>query len=184
MIVGEAPGADEARLGIPFVGTSGALLREVMHAVGLNLSNTYLTNAVKHRPPGNRNPSEEESLACVENFLVKEIELLKPKLILCTGRISASAMLRLAGLAVPNSSLRGLKFRYNGTPVLVTWHPAYICRQPEKKPELISDLKLALYVATTGTVPKPIPVHEPQEEAFFGEANVIYDPIPPNGMAI
>jgi DNA polymerase len=151
LVIGEAPGEDEARLGIPFIGRSGTFLRTTLYERGADRSNTHITNVVKHRPPGNRDPELEESNICVDKFLVKEIELLKPKAIICVGRVPTFALIRLAQLAKPKpGSLRGLRFRYNGIPVISTWHPAYVLRNrthvPETVEQFVEDIESVLRI--------------------------------------
>ena len=149
LVIGEAPGADEARLGIPFVGLSGSYMREKLYSVGATRDQFYITNVVKHRPPENRDPTLEEKKICGEAFLKQEINLLKPKIILCVGRHSTLSLIQFAGLPKPKGSLRGLKFRYQGIPVLSTWHPAYVLRNKDAETEeaFMQDITLAWQVA-------------------------------------
>ena len=142
-VIGEAPGADEAVFGYPFVGKSGELLRRSMHAIGMHRGNTYWTNVVKHRPPNNRQPLPTEISICSELFLNKELEHYKPQIIITLGRTATEFMLKKAKLPIPEGSVRGQRFFYKETRVISTWHPAYILRVPEKKPELLEDLQAA-----------------------------------------
>jgi len=131
LVIGEAPGGDEDRQGEPFVGRAGQLLNAMLCAIGLERGEVYIANVLKCRPPQNRNPSLEEAAAC-EGFLHRQIDLLGPQLILLVGGIAARNLL---GTDAPVGRLRGTVHRYGvaGTPVLVTYHPAYLLRQPEEK---------------------------------------------------
>ncbi len=141
MVIGEAPGADEDRQGEPFVGRAGKLLDAMLHAIGLPRSEVYIANVLKCRPPGNRNPSLEEA-ACCEGFLRRQIALVGPKLILSVGGIAARNLL---GTDTPVGRLRGAVHDYgeDRVPVLVTYHPAYLLRQPEEKAKTWQDLQQA-----------------------------------------
>jgi uracil-DNA glycosylase family 4 len=140
MLVGEAPGAEEDRLGDPFVGQAGKLLDNMLAAIGLSRrSNVYIANVLKCRPPGNRNPSPEEVEKCTPHLL-QQIELIKPKLILALGRFAAQTLLASdASIA----SLRGRVHRYAGVPLIVTYHPAYLLRTLEDKAKAWEDLVFA-----------------------------------------
>jgi uracil-DNA glycosylase family 4 len=140
MIVGEAPGADEDRQGEPFVGRAGQLLNAMLRAIGLQRGEVYIANVLKCRPPGNRNPSLEEAAAC-EGFLRRQIALIVPKLILSVGGISARNLL---GTDTPVGRLRGTAHRVgpDGVPCVVTYHPAYLLRQPAEKAKAWQDLQL------------------------------------------
>lgn len=138
MIVGEAPGADEDRLGEPFVGRAGQLLGAMLHAVGLTRQQVYISNILKCRPPGNRNPSAEEAAAC-QGYLDRQIALVQPSLILSVGAISAHNLL---ATDLPVGKLRGRLHRHpSGVPVVVTYHPAYLLRRPEEKAKSWADLQ-------------------------------------------
>ena len=140
MVIGEGPGAEEDARGEPFVGAAGKLLDEMLKSIGrTRASNVYIANVVKCRPPGNRDPEADEVAAC-RPFLDRQIELLKPKLILALGRIAAQ---RLLGSTAPLSKLRGPQHVYGvaGTPVLVSYHPAYLLRTPGDKLKSWVDLK-------------------------------------------
>jgi DNA polymerase len=140
MLIGEAPGAEEDRLGDPFVGQAGKLLDNMLAAIGLSRrQNVYIANVLKCRPPGNRNPSPEEVEQCSPHLL-KQIELVKPKLILAMGRFAAQTLLATdASIA----SLRGKVHRYAGVPLVVTYHPAYLLRNLPDKAKAWEDLLFA-----------------------------------------
>ena len=141
VFVGEGPGADEDALGDPFVGQAGKLLDSMLAAVRLKRGeNVYICNVVKCRPPGNRNPDPEEMQKC-EPFLQRQIELLQPRLIVALGRIAAQNLLaRDASIA----SLRGRVHDYNGRPLIVTYHPAYLLRNLADKAKAWEDLCFAV----------------------------------------
>jgi uracil-DNA glycosylase len=138
MIIGEAPGADEDRQGEPFVGRAGQLLNLMLAAIGLGREQVYIANILKCRPPGNRDPLLEESLRC-EPFLMRQITLVRPRVLLSVGRVSAQSLLRTD---VQIGRLRGRWFEYgpNKTPLMVTYHPAYLLRSPEQKRRVWQDL--------------------------------------------
>jgi uracil-DNA glycosylase family 4 len=139
MIVGEAPGADEDRVGEPFVGRAGQLLNLMLAAIGLRRDQVYIANILKCRPPGNRDPSPEEALRC-EPFLMHQMELVRPRLVLSLGRVSAQNLLR-TGMAV--GRLRGQWFALGPekVPLAVTYHPAYLLRSPKQKSLVWQDLQ-------------------------------------------
>jgi uracil-DNA glycosylase family 4 len=145
MIVGEAPGEQEDREGEPFVGKSGQLLDAMLRAVGLGRAEAdparqvYIANTLKCRPPSNRNPEPQELARC-EHFLVRQIELVQPKVILAMGRFAVQSLLRSTE---PVGRLRGQVHRYQGVPLVVTYHPAYLLRNPEDKGRAWDDLCLA-----------------------------------------
>jgi DNA polymerase len=149
MIVGEAPGEQEDRQGEPFVGKAGHLLDAMLRAVGLTRAEApperqvYIANTLKCRPPGNRNPQPDELAQC-EPFLVRQIALVQPKIILAMGRFAVQALLRSDE---PVGRLRGRVHRYAGVPLVVTYHPAYLLRNPQDKARAWDDLCLALDVA-------------------------------------
>lgn len=149
MVVGEAPGEHEDRLGEPFVGKSGQLLDNMLRALGLSRSEgpaqrqVYIANAIKCRPPGNRNPTPEELARC-EPFLLRQIALVRPKIILAMGRFAVQSLLRSHE---PIGRLRGRLHHYQGVPLVVTYHPAYLLRNPEEKARAWDDLCLAAEVA-------------------------------------
>jgi len=140
LLVGEAPGAEEDRLGEPFVGQAGKLLDNMLAALGLNRGeNVYIANVLKCRPPGNRNPEPGEVARCTP-YLLRQIALIRPKLIVAMGRFAAQTLLASdASIA----SLRGRVHRYAGVPLIVTYHPAYLLRNLPDKAKAWSDLVFA-----------------------------------------
>lgn len=145
MIVGEAPGAEEDRRGEPFVGRAGKLLDAMLGALRLGRDQVFITNIVKCRPPGNRDPQSEEAEACWR-YLSAQIELIDPALLLAVGRVAAQ---RLLGLEISVGRLRGQVHEGPGRrPVVVTYHPAYLLRNPPAKRLAWADLKLALATAS------------------------------------
>ncbi|NWG86552.1 MAG: uracil-DNA glycosylase [Hydrogenophilaceae bacterium] len=140
LFVGEAPGADEDRLGEPFVGQAGKLLDAMLAAIGLQRGrNVYIANVLKSRPPGNRDPKPEEVAACLP-YLERQIDLIRPKLIVALGRFAAQSLLLTD---TPISRLRGKLHEYHGVPLIVTYHPAYLLRTPADKARAWEDLLLA-----------------------------------------
>lgn len=138
MFVGEAPGAVEDQTGRPFVGPAGQLLdRIISGAMGLQRSDVFIANINKCRPPGNREPEPDEVAACLP-FLKTQIELIRPKVIVCLGRTAAQNLL---GSTESTTRLRGRELQYCGVPVVVTWHPAYLLRDPSHKRETWEDIK-------------------------------------------
>jgi uracil-DNA glycosylase family 4 len=143
LIVGEAPGENEDLQGEPFVGQAGHLLDNMLKALGLNRrQKVYITNVLKCRPPGNRNPEPQEVAQC-EPFLRRQVELLQPRIILAMGRFAVQALLQSNE---PIGKLRGQVHRYNGVPLVVTYHPAYLLRNLPDKAKAWADLCLALEV--------------------------------------
>jgi DNA polymerase len=147
MLVGEAPGADEDRLGEPFVGQAGRLLDNMLAALGLTRGNdVYIANVLKCRPPGNRNPQPDEVAQC-SPYLLRQIGLIQPKLIVAMGRFAAQALLNTdASIA----SLRGRVHRYAGVPLVVTYHPAYLLRSLPDKAKAWIDLRFAARTLSAG----------------------------------
>ena len=149
MIVGEAPGEQEDRQGEPFVGKSGQLLDNMLRAIGLTRGEAdaqrqvYIANTLKCRPPGNRNPEPEELAQC-EPFLIRQIALVQPKIILAMGRFAVQSLLRSSE---PIGKLRGRVHRYQGVPLIVTYHPAYLLRNLDDKAKAWDDLCLAVATA-------------------------------------
>jgi DNA polymerase len=142
MVIGEAPGAEEDRRGEPFVGRAGQLLDAMLRAIGLSRAeNVYIANVLKSRPPGNRDPRPEEVAACLP-YLRRQIELVRPRLLLAVGRIAAQNLL---GTEESLSRLRGRVHRFGelNTPLVVTYHPAYLLRNPADKRKAWEDLKFA-----------------------------------------
>jgi DNA polymerase len=138
LVIGEAPGADEDRQGEPFVGRAGQLLTAMLHAIRLRRTDVYIANILKCRPPNNRDPTPQEAGTCTP-FLQRQIALVKPKVILAVGRIAAQWLLQSDA---PIGRLRGRVFRYgeSGTPLVVTYHPAYLLRSPLAKATAWTDL--------------------------------------------
>jgi DNA polymerase len=155
MVVGEAPGADEDRQGEPFVGRAGQLLNAMLAAIGLPRPTVFVANMLKCRPPQNRDPRPEELAAC-RPYLERQLELLRPTLVLVVGRIAAQNLL---GTEAPLGRLRGQVHAVGGLnlPAIVTYHPAYLLRTPADKRKAWDDLKLARRVfaerAAQGSVP-------------------------------
>ena len=150
MLIGEAPGAEEDRLGDPFVGQAGKLLDNMLAAIGLSRrTNVYIANVLKCRPPGNRNPTPEEVAQC-SPYLLQQIALTKPKLIVAMGRFAAQTLLE-TGASI--SSLRGKVHRYAGVPLIVTYHPAYLLRTLEDKAKAWEDLLFAKKVMSGTAAP-------------------------------
>ena len=140
LLVGEAPGAEEDRLGDPFVGQAGKLLDNMLAAIDLARDdNVYICNVLKCRPPGNRNPEPDEVAKCTP-FLLRQIDLIQPKLIVAMGRFAAQTLLNTdASIA----SLRGRVHQYAGRPLIVTYHPAYLLRNLPDKSKAWADLVFA-----------------------------------------
>jgi DNA polymerase len=139
MAVGEAPGASEDEQGLPFVGAAGQLLTKILAAVELRREDVFICNVLKHRPPGNRNPLPEEVTAC-RPFLVRQFELIQPKVILALGTFAAQTLLETK-LAI--GKLRGQLHRFHGVPLIVTYHPAALLRNPSWKRPTWDDVQLA-----------------------------------------
>ncbi len=139
VVVGEAPGQTEDELGRPFVGKSGDLLTKILEAIGFKREDVFICNVLKHRPPGNRNPSPDEILAC-RPFLLRQLELLQPKVILALGTFAAQTLLETDS---PIGKLRGLEHRYHGIPLVATYHPAALLRNPNWKRPAWEDVQLA-----------------------------------------
>jgi uracil-DNA glycosylase family 4 len=141
LVVGEAPGEQEDLQGEPFVGQAGKLLDNMLHAIGLDRQRkVYIANVLKCRPPGNRNPDPAEVAQC-EPFLRRQVELLRPRIILAMGRFAVQSLL---GSAEPIGRLRGRVHQYQGVPLVVTYHPAYLLRNLPEKAKAWADLCLAL----------------------------------------
>lgn len=152
VVVGEAPGENEDLQGEPFVGVAGQLLDNMLRAIGRSRSRsgsgaqaTYIANVLKCRPPANRNPLPEEVNQC-EPYLARQVALVQPKIILAMGRFAVQALLQSSE---PIGKLRGQVHRYQGVPVIVTYHPAYLLRTPADKAKAWADLCLALETART-----------------------------------
>jgi DNA polymerase len=145
--VGEAPGASEDETGLPFVGAAGGLLTKILAAVDLTREEVFITNVVKHRPPGNRNPTPNEIEAC-SPYLVRQLELIKPKVIVAFGTFAAQTLLNTK---TPIGKLRGEVHRYHGIPLVVTYHPAALLRNPSWKRPTWEDVKLARRILDSAT---------------------------------
>ncbi|WP_213296016.1 uracil-DNA glycosylase [Paraburkholderia sacchari] len=140
MLIGEAPGENEDRVGEPFVGQAGKLLDNMLKALSLARGeNVYIANVIKCRPPGNRNPEPDEVARC-EPYLQRQVALVKPKIIVALGRFAAQSLLRTDGSI---ASLRGRVHQYEGVPVIVSYHPAYLLRSLHDKSKAWADLCLA-----------------------------------------
>ena len=137
VFVGEAPGRDEDEKGEPFVGRAGQLLTKVIEAMGLTRDEVYIANVIKCRPPNNRNPKRIEIESC-EPYLIRQVELIKPKVICALGTFAAQMLLRTEAKI---SSLRGKFHEYCGTKVMPTYHPAYLLRNPDGKREVWEDMQ-------------------------------------------
>jgi len=140
MFVGEGPGAEEDRTGRPFVGQAGKLLDRMIFAMGFEREEVYIANVVKCRPPGNRDPKEDEVAACAA-YLDRQIDLIQPKVIIALGK---PASRRLTGTNKPIGALRGRWSSYRGVPLMPTFHSAYLLRNPKAKREVWEDLKLVM----------------------------------------
>jgi len=152
LFVGEGPGRDEDREGIPFVGRAGRLLTDIIHgAMGMPRTAVYIANVVKCRPPGNRNPTPEEQQAC-GHFLEAQIRLVAPEVIIALGSVAAHFLVETP-LSV--SRMRGRVWDYHGISLVVTWHPAYLLRNPSAKRECWDDIKMALRLLGLPETPPP-----------------------------
>lgn len=140
MVIGEAPGQHEDEQGKPFVGKAGLLLTEMLRAVGLDRDEVFITNILKCRPPGNRDPKPDEAESC-SDYLRRQRALVKPKIILAVGRISAQTLLNTDA---PLAKLRGKVHVLDGTPLVVVYHPAYLLRSLLEKRKAWQDLLLAV----------------------------------------
>ena len=140
MFVGEGPGADEDAQGIPFVGKAGQLLNNMIAAMGLKRDEVYIANVVKCRPPGNRTPEPEEANTC-SPFLFRQIDVVRPQVLVALG---ATAATYLFGARQPLAGLRGRVHAFRGAQLIVTYHPAYLLRDPRQKKEAWADLQLAM----------------------------------------
>ena len=138
MIIGEAPGFHEDQQGEPFVGRAGQLLNAMLRSIGLEREHVYIANILKCRPPNNRDPLPEEVNLCTP-FLEKQIALIQPKLLLALGRIAAQYLLKNKSSL---SQTRGKIYEYQNTPLIITYHPAYLLRNPVDKNKAFQDLQL------------------------------------------
>jgi uracil-DNA glycosylase len=137
MFIGEAPGADEDEQGEPFVGRAGQLLNNMIKAMGLRREDVYIANIIKCRPPGNRTPERDECETC-SPFLMRQIEAIKPKVIVALGAVAAKTLL---AINAPMAELRGRWYDFRGTKLAVTYHPAFLLRDPRQKKEAWKDLQ-------------------------------------------
>ncbi len=140
MLVGEAPGQHEDEQGLPFVGNAGLLLTEMLRAIGLTREEVFITNILKCRPPNNRDPHTDEVESC-NGYLLRQQQLIQPKIILAIGRIAAQTLLKTDE---PLAKLRGKTHTFNNTPVVVVYHPAYLLRSLIEKRKAWQDLTHAL----------------------------------------
>ncbi len=140
MFVGEGPGADEDAQGIPFVGRAGQLLNNMIAAMGLRREDVYIANVVKCRPPGNRTPEPEEGNTC-SPFLFRQIDVIRPQVLVALGATAATYLL---GQRQPLAGLRGRVHAFRGMQLIVTYHPAYLLRDPRQKKEAWADLQIAM----------------------------------------
>lgn len=137
MFVGEAPGADEDIQGEPFVGRAGQLLTKIIEAIGMKRDDVYIANVLKCRPPNNRNPEPDEVEQC-EPFLMRQIDIIKPKVIVALGKFAAQCLLKTSD---PISRLRGREYKYRDAILMPTYHPAFLLRTPSAKREVWEDMK-------------------------------------------
>jgi uracil-DNA glycosylase len=140
MFVGEGPGADEDEQGEPFVGRAGQLLNNMISAMGIRRQDVYIANVVKCRPPGNRTPERDECDTC-SPFLLRQIEVIRPKVIVALGAVAAKNLLAVNDSM---SNLRGRWYDFKGSRLLVTYHPAYLLRDPRQKKEAWKDLQMVM----------------------------------------
>ncbi|MDD4956542.1 MAG: uracil-DNA glycosylase [Candidatus Omnitrophica bacterium] len=138
MFIGEAPGADEDEQGRPFVGRAGQLLTKIIGSIGLKREDVYIANILKCRPPGNRNPMPTEIATC-SPYLVKQIQIIKPRVICALGKFSAQTLLNTD---MPISKLRGKFYYYKGIKLMPTYHPAYLLRNSHGKKDVWEDMKM------------------------------------------
>jgi len=137
MFIGEAPGHDEDIQGIPFVGRAGQLLTKIIEAIELTRDDVYIANVIKCRPPENRNPEPDEVATC-EPFLFRQVQIIRPKMIVALGTFAAQALLRTSE---PISKLRGRLYTYGNAALIATFHPAYLLRSPDRKRDVWDDMK-------------------------------------------
>jgi uracil-DNA glycosylase family 4 len=140
MFIGEAPGADEDQQGEPFVGRAGQLLNNMIKAMGLRREEVYIANIIKCRPPSNRTPERDECDTC-SPFLMRQIEAIRPKALVALGAVAAKTLL---AINAPMSELRGRWYDFRGTKLAVTYHPAFLLRDPRQKKETWKDLQMVM----------------------------------------
>ena len=146
MFVGEGPGADEDMQGEPFVGRAGQLLTKIIEAIGMTRQDVYIANVIKCRPPQNRNPEPDEVEKC-EPFLFRQIETIKPKVIVALGKFAAQSLLKTSE---PITRIRGREYTYRDAILMPTYHPAYLLRNPSSKREVWEDMKRVRAILTQG----------------------------------
>jgi DNA polymerase len=151
MFIGEAPGADEDMKGEPFVGRAGQLLTNMIKAMGLSREQVYIANIIKCRPPGNRTPERDECETC-SPFLYRQIAAIKPKVIVALGAVAAKTLL---AINAPMTEFRGRWYDYRGTKLAVTYHPAFLLRDPRQKGEAWKDLQRVMKYLGLVSPPKP-----------------------------
>jgi DNA polymerase len=140
MFIGEAPGADEDQQGEPFVGRAGQLLNNMIKAMGLRREDVYIANIIKCRPPGNRTPERDECETC-SPFLMRQIAVIQPRVIVALGAVAAKTLL---AINAPMAELRGHWYDFRGTRLAVTYHPAFLLRDPRQKKEAWKDLQMVM----------------------------------------
>jgi uracil-DNA glycosylase len=144
MFVGEAPGADEDIQGEPFVGRAGQLLTKIIESIALRREDVYIANVIKCRPPGNRNPEPDEVEQC-EPFLFRQVDIIKPKVIVALGKFAAQCLLKTD---TPITRIRGREFTYRDAVLIPTYHPAYLLRNPSAKRDVWEDMKKVRAILT------------------------------------
>jgi len=137
MLIGEAPGAEEDKIGEPFVGRAGQLLTKILEAINIKRDDVFIANILKCRPPNNRTPNPEEINSCIP-YLKKQIDLIKPKVILCLGLTAANGLLNLKSSMI---KMRGNVYEFHGVKLMVTYHPAALLRNPNWKKETWEDVQ-------------------------------------------
>jgi uracil-DNA glycosylase family 4 len=165
MFIGEGPGEQEDLQGKPFVGPAGQELQGILAEMDFSFNEIYVTNMVRHRPPGNRTPTWDEIQICAPKFLAREIEVLAPKVIVCLGRCAAESLMKLQGMRPPRGTIRGTSYTYKGIPVYCTWHPSYVIRNGDSsqvgseanrlRSEMIDDITQAWNRAVQTSDPLP-----------------------------
>ncbi len=159
MFIGEAPGADEDQQGEPFVGRAGQLLTNMIKAMGVSREQVYIANIIKCRPPGNRTPEREECETC-SPFLMRQIDIVQPKAIVALGAVAAKTLLQISA---PMSEFRGKWFDFRGSQLTVTYHPAFLLRDPRQKKETWKDLQMVMKFL--GLQPVAMPESAPKTPA-------------------
>jgi DNA polymerase len=147
MFVGEAPGADEDIQGEPFVGRAGQLLTKIIEAIGMTREEVYIANVIKCRPPNNRNPEPDEVEQCAP-FLFRQIDIIKPKVIVALGKFAAQCLLKTND---PITRIRGREYKYRDAILMPTYHPAYLLRTPSAKREVWEDMKRVRAILAEGS---------------------------------